>query len=165
MRNEELIRIFMENASKVAAKPIRVEGSNKLNDILDEILANETSVYCPAKTELEKSVIIDVERRVEALENATSSVEEVVAGIAETGSIVVSSANGRALQTSLLPTYHVALLSADNIFASLDEFFKIMGNDLPTNVTFITGPSRTADIELTLTIGVHGPEKVSILVI
>ncbi|MGC8659334.1 MAG: LutC/YkgG family protein [Desulfomonilaceae bacterium] len=165
MRNEELVRTFVENASKVAAKPLQVDAPTKLNSVLAEILANESSVYCPAKTDLEKSVLLDLERRAEDLNDATASVEEVVAGIAETGSIVVSSADGRTVQTSLLPAHHVALLSSENIFASLDEFFKSLEDDIPTNVTLITGPSRTADIELTLTIGVHGPEKVTILVI
>jgi L-lactate dehydrogenase complex protein LldG len=96
---------------------------------------------------------------------ATATVEEVVAGIAETGSIVVTSANDRAVQASLLPMSHVAILSASNIFETLDDFFNGIGNTIPSNITFITGPSRTADIELTLTIGVHGPEKVFIIVV
>ncbi len=165
MKNEEVIHVFMENAVKVAAEPTRVNGMSHLNEVLALVLANETAIYCPEMTEIEKSVKIDTERRVDTFGDATATVEEVVAGIAETGSIVVTSADGRAVQASLLPAHHVAILSADNIFPSLDDFFAHIENNPPTNITLITGPSRTADIELTLTIGVHGPEKVSILVV
>jgi len=165
VKNEEVIRIFMENAAKVAAEPTRVNGTSNLNEVLAVVLSNETAIYCPEMTEIEKSVKIDTERRVDTFRDATATVEEVVAGIAETGSIVVTSAGGRAVQASLLPAHHVAILSADNIFPSLDDFFAGIENNPPTNITLITGPSRTADIELTLTIGVHGPEKVSILVV
>ena len=165
MKNEEAVRIFMENSAKVAARPIHVNGITHMNEVLGEILANESAIYCPGISELEKSATIDTERRVDAYRDATVAVEESVAGIAETGSVVVTSANGRAVQASLLPAHHIAILSADNIFMSLDEFFAGLGKTLPTNITLITGPSRTADIELTLTIGVHGPEKVSILVV
>ena len=163
--NEEVIRIFMENAAKVAAEPTRAIGISHLNEVLAGVLANETAIYCPEMTELEKSVQIDPARLVESFGDATATVEEVVAGIAETGSIVVTSANGRTVQASLIPAHHVALVSADNIFNTVDDFFSTIQEDPPTNITLITGPSRTADIELTLTIGVHGPERVSIVIV
>jgi L-lactate dehydrogenase complex protein LldG len=165
VKNEEVIRIFMENASKVAAEPFWVTNLSEMNQILGKILENDTAIYCPNMTELEKSVHLDPTRRVDTFMRATATVEEVVAGVAETGSIVVTSANDRAVQASLLPMSHVAILSASNIFETLDDFFNGIGDTIPSNITFITGPSRTADIELTLTIGVHGPEKVFIIVV
>jgi L-lactate utilization protein LutC len=165
VKNEEVIRIFMENASKVAAEPFWVTNLSEMNQILGKILENDTAIYCPNMTELEKSVHLDPTRRVDTFMRATATVEEVVAGVAETGSIVVTSANDRAVQASLLPTRHVAILSASNIFETLDDFFNGIGYTIPSNITFITGPSRTADIELTLTIGVHGPEKIFIILV
>ena len=165
MKNKELIRIFMENASKVAAEPFCVTNLSEMNQILGKILENDTAIYCPNMTELEKSVQLDPTRLVDTFMHATATVEEVVAGIAETGSIVVTSANNRAVQVSLLPARHVAILSTSNIFETLDDFFNGIGDTIPSNITFITGPSRTADIELTLTIGVHGPEKLFIILV
>jgi len=63
-----------------------------------------------------------------------------------------------------LAAHHVAILSADNIYESLDQFFSTLGDSPPTNITLETGPSRTADIELTLTIGVHGPGRLTVIV-
>lgn len=165
MKSEEIVHIFMENAAKVTAKPTRVTNIDNLNETLEKILVGEKAIYCQGTTELEKLLKIDPERRVDSYWNATATVEEVVCGIAETGSVIVTSDGGRAVQASLLPAHHVAMVSAENIFPTMDDFFAGIGDNPPTNITLITGPSRTADIELTLTIGVHGPEKVSILVI
>jgi L-lactate dehydrogenase complex protein LldG len=71
----------------------------------------------------------------------------------------------RAVQAGLLPAHHVAIVSRERIFATLDDCFASFKEDPPTNITLVTGPSRTADIELTLAIGVHGPEKLDIIVI
>ena len=53
MKNEEAVRIFMENSAKVAARPIRVNGITHMNEVLGEILANESAIYCPGISELE----------------------------------------------------------------------------------------------------------------
>ena len=90
---------------------------------------------------------------------------EVLAGIAETGSIVCASVEGRAVQASLLPSHHLAILPAAKIYATLDDFFQSLSATPPTNIAVITGPSRTADIELTLAIGVHGPERLDVIVV
>jgi len=57
----------------------------------------------------------------------------------------------------------VAIVRGERIFGTLDDFFATFAGAPPTNVTLVTGPSRTADIELTLAIGVHGPERLDII--
>ena len=85
--------------------------------------------------------------------------------LADTGTLVLLSREGRARSVSLLPSVHIALIRPEQVIEGLDDMFSLMrdGTDrdkVPSSaVTFITGPSRTADIELTLVVGVHGPQE------
>lgn len=79
------------------------------------------------------------------------------AGVALTGSIVVDAGRARGRTASLLPPVHLALLAADALVATPGDSWRAMAEPMPSNVVQITGPSRSADIELILTIGVHGP--------
>lgn len=164
MTRDEIIDLFIQNAAKVAAEPIRVATAEEFNRVLAEALKGSDSVYCADGTEKEKAVSISPERRSGDYVTAAVCVEEVAAAIAETGSIICTSHRGKAVQAGLLPPHHVAIVSAENVHEKLDDFFVACGDSPPTNVTLETGPSRTADIELTLTIGVHGPERLTIIV-
>ena len=85
-------------------------------------------------------------------------------GIAETGTLVLESARERSRLASLVPPVHVALLSTTHICASLGEALARV--DVASHaITLITGPSRTSDIELTLVVGVHGPQTVHVLLV
>jgi L-lactate dehydrogenase complex protein LldG len=86
-------------------------------------------------------------------------------GIAETGTLVLESNQERHRLASLVPPVHIALLEAVNLRQTLGEVLALIGQDLSRVVTFITGPSRTSDIELTLAIGVHGPAELYVIVI
>ncbi len=79
--------------------------------------------------------------------------------IAETGTLVQTGRGGKTLLPGLLPDVHVALLPHPAFVDRMEECLAALSGDLPRNVSFITGPSRTADIEQTLTIGAHGPKK------
>ena len=162
--DEEIIELFLRNAANAAAETGRVTDLDAMNEALKDVLGTEGSVYCPGETEKERAVIVPEERRTDDYYDASICVEEVFGAIAETGSLICTSKGGRAVQAGLLPAHHVALLSPENIYATLEDFFATCGDSPPTNITFVTGPSRTADIELTLTIGVHGPERVSVIV-
>ncbi len=85
--------------------------------------------------------------------------------IAETGTIAVLSAPGKSRSVSLLPPVHLAVVRPDDLCDTMGEFFETHADALAASAscTFITGPSRTADIELTLTLGVHGPGKVIVV--
>jgi L-lactate dehydrogenase complex protein LldG len=67
---------------------------------------------------------------------------------------------------SLVPPIHVAVLAASRIFPTLADVLSFLqtGEEVSPAVTFITGPSRTADIELTLTLGVHGPQQLYVII-
>ena len=88
--------------------------------------------------------------------------------LAETGTLIVVSGGGRPRSTSLLPATHVAVFDRRRLLESLEQVGLVLealhADPARTMsgamINFITGPSRTADIELTLTRGVHGPKEV-----
>ena len=164
MTDERIIEQFLNNAGIAAAQTSRVADKAALDATVQELIDQADSVYCPGVTEVEKSLQFPQDRRTDQYEKAYVCVEEVFGAIAETGSVVCSSHQEKPVQASLLPSHHVALVSSDHIYPTLDDFFGSFGEAPPTNITLITGPSRTADIELTLTIGVHGPERLSVIV-
>jgi L-lactate dehydrogenase complex protein LldG len=88
------------------------------------------------------------------------------AGIAETGTLVLDSSCERNRLVSVVPPVHIAILRASRIYATLADVLAMLqsGKELSPAITFITGPSRTADIELTLTIGVHGPQELYVII-
>ena len=83
-------------------------------------------------------------------------------GIADTGTLVLESARERSRLLSLVPPIHVAVLSMRCICESLGDALARV-SVASHAITFITGPSRTSDIELTLVVGVHGPQTVHVL--
>ena len=88
------------------------------------------------------------------------------AAIAETASLVLLSAPGRSRAVSLLPPLHIALVQQQQLVFTMADFVADNRARLrqSSSCTFITGPSRTADIELTLTLGIHGPGRVIVIV-
>jgi L-lactate dehydrogenase complex protein LldG len=90
-------------------------------------------------------------------------------GVAETGTLVLESDAERHRLASLVPSAHVAVIESRNVRQTLGEVLQAINDrgagGLSRAVTFITGPSRTSDIELTLAIGVHGPAELYVVVI
>jgi L-lactate dehydrogenase complex protein LldG len=87
------------------------------------------------------------------------------AGIAETGTLILDSTYERHRLVSLVPPVHIAIINASAIVPTLgDALTLLQKQEISPAITFITGPSRTADIELTLTIGVHGPQELYVIV-
>jgi L-lactate dehydrogenase complex protein LldG len=83
------------------------------------------------------------------------------AALAETGSLAMVSGPGRPRTASLLPIIHVVVIRGADIVQGMGEFFeRFRQSPVLPYLVFITGPSRTADIELSLTLGVHGPGHV-----
>jgi L-lactate dehydrogenase complex protein LldG len=89
---------------------------------------------------------------------------------AETGTIVLASGPQTHASTHLLPETHIALVPASRIVKGMEDAFALLraerGGDemMPRALNMVSGPSRTADIELTLVLGAHGPYRVHIIV-
>jgi L-lactate utilization protein LutC len=99
---------------------------------------------------------------------ADAGITSVDYGIAETGTLAVMARPGQGRAISLLCPVHIALVRADQIVSDLSvliDRIRIEREELPSALTFITGPSRTADIELVLTVGVHGPRELHVVVV
>ncbi len=96
--------------------------------------------------------------RPDQAEPAAAGLTTAMAAVAYSGSLVVDGSEPGELTASLLPLVHIALIPADRIVFSIQEAVQFVDRaGMPRAAVFITGPSRTADIELTLVRGVHGP--------
>jgi L-lactate dehydrogenase complex protein LldG len=109
--------------------------------------------------------------RLQALDPAPVCISGADAGIAESGTLLLRSGAGRGRLASLLAPVHIAVLRASRLTRGLGEALAAVEARYPdvfadsSNLTLITGPSRTADIELTLTLGVHGPREIHVVLL
>ena len=89
--------------------------------------------------------------------------------IARNGSIMISNGNAAGRRLSIYPHIHIVLAYTSQLVLDLKDGFKLLkdkyGSDLPSMISNITGPSRTADIEKTLVLGAHGPKELYVFLI
>ncbi len=101
----------------------------------------------------------------EAAAQALVGITEMDWAVADTGSLVADQSAIEQRLASTLPVIHIALIRTDRIVADKTALFQRITPKTSRYIAFITGPSRTADIERVLTIGVHGPKRLVILFI
>jgi L-lactate dehydrogenase complex protein LldG len=92
----------------------------------------------------------------------------VYCAIAETGTLVLISGANTPTASALLPDTHIAVVPRNRIVSGMEEAYALIRSEcggMPRAINFISGPSRTADIEQTLVLGAHGPYRVHILVV
>jgi L-lactate dehydrogenase complex protein LldG len=87
--------------------------------------------------------------------------------IADTGSLVLTSGPGKARSVTLLPPTYVAIVAAEKVLRTVPEAIQKYAEvgDLPANVVFHTGPSRSGDIEMEIFVGMHGPGDVHVVLV
>ena len=86
-------------------------------------------------------------------------------GLADTGSVVLMASPEEPRARSLLPDAHVSILREERILPGLESLFEALDGELPSALAIVTGPSRSADIEQRLTVGVHGPREVHVVLL
>ena len=184
-RREKLIEQFESELQKAGARFHQAtNGDSVVEQILQIASVRQTRTAISWNTELFNGIDLagNLEKKgirfiteasddafVQRAASADIGVSCVDHAIADTGTLVLLARTGQARSISLLPPVHVAIVRPGQILSSLDDLFPVLrheGNgELASAVTFITGPSRTADIELTLVVGVHGPQELHVVLL
>lgn len=122
-----------------------------------------------SKSGLQVSELEELSDPVDALRSADLTITRVDLLIASTGTLVIGTSEDDERLASCLPRVHVAIVSASNVVQDPKDaatyLRKKMTGDSPGNVAFISGASRTADIEMKLILGVHGPHEVHVIIL
>jgi L-lactate dehydrogenase complex protein LldG len=110
---------------------------------------------------------VEIEKIKKHVFQVEAGITSTMGGIADTGALILWSSKEEPRLMSLVPPIHIAILRADKIYNSLLEVMQKenWSANMPTNAFLISGPSKTADIELVLAFGVHGPKELVVLVI
>ncbi len=176
-----LVDLFKESLEAVDGHCVVVQSETELVNSLTRIITDLQKTHLRARRiAISDSGVIErlvnqVDADVDELAVTPSSsdvfsfdvgISQAQAGIAETGTLVLDSSRERHRLVSLVPPVHIAILYASQIVQTLGEALGALRQKEQVSpiVTLVTGPSRTADIELTLAIGVHGPQELFVIV-
>lgn len=180
---DDLADIFAESLSGVNTSAYRASGRDGVLEFIKSFV-NERRLESFSIWETEFLKSLDIRGSLEVAGLAVKSAEnkaeialssvgitEADYAIADTGTLVLLSGPERPRGVSLIPPVHLAIVKKENIVSNIGELFGILNKfyedhkTTPASATFITGPSRTADIELNLTLGVHGPKELHVLIV
>ncbi len=175
-----MLEMFRARAEAVSAEVHRVGGSEEALAFVADLLLKEgvadepgaRAVWAagPLVPESHRDrlsarvpgLTFDVTR--EAAASSRIGVSEMEWGLADTGTVVQDATDPALRLVSTLPEIHVALLPARRILGGLADVVPKLRPGRAPYISFLTGPSRTADIERVLTIGVHGPSRLVVVV-
>jgi len=169
---QELEVEFGEQFSKLLGKFIYCADEQELNHQLDAVIAHnkwEKIYYKPDELRLLLSAEFLKRPVHDSLATCDISITGCEALVARTGSIIMSSAQPSGRTTSVYAPVHVCIAFTDQLVYDVKDGLQLIKEkyqkQLPSLVTFATGPSRTADIEKTLVVGVHGPKEVYVFLV
>lgn len=174
--------LFVQMAGEVQATVTRVAASADVPGAVAEYL---TSHNLPADITMAPDPTLDVYpwddrpllriRRGRAQDLDQVSVTGAFVAIAETGTLMLTSGNDRPTTLNLMPDTHIVVLRADQVVGPYETAWDRLradqagdaqpGNTMPRTVNFITGPSRTGDIEQRIQLGAHGPRRLHIVLV
>ena len=167
---DDLVACFKERAIKLSSDVLethdRMEAPSLLARYLDERKLPMYGVCWTSLTGLPWNAAgLDIQNR-PATNQDLVGVTGAFCAIAETGTLMLLSGEGTPATTSLLPETHVAIVDPRRIVATMEDAWDLLRNEYqqpPRAVNFVSGPSRTADIEQTVTLGAHGPYRVLLI--
>ena len=171
-----LVDLFKQSLDSVGARCKSASSDTDIADALTRIITDLKAQRIAISDDPDvKRLLYQTDLEIEELEispNASDifrfdvGITSAQAAIAETGTLVLDSAHERHRLVSLVPPVHIAIVSASTICETVGDALTLLRkkHEISPAVTFITGPSRTADIELTLTVGVHGPQELYVII-
>jgi L-lactate dehydrogenase complex protein LldF len=165
MTPAELVSRFVEELSKVGGNAIHTTSTELTDKIIHFLLSRDVDCVHLEPNVLDEGSLSKAGISISHQADPTIrvGVTKAICGLADTGSILEADGEGDKLQASLLTEIHLAVLKVSDIYPSLSDAIHLMRDT--KSAVFITGPSRTADIEMTLTIGVHGPGELHVLLV
>jgi L-lactate dehydrogenase complex protein LldG len=109
----------------------------------------------------------DIEQFKETVFDVDAGITSAAGAIAETGALILWPSEKEPRLMSIVPSIHIAVLKADCIHNTLEDVIQKENwpQRMPTNAVLVSGPSKTADIEMTLAFGVHGPKELIVLIL
>ena len=177
----EQVALFVRNVEKEFGTVERVDGPERVPGAVAAYLAAQnlpSELVMAPHPELralpwaERPLLRVREGRAESGDQV--SVQHGFAGIAETGTLMLPSAPERPTTLNLLPDTAVVVLRASRVVGPFEDAWDLLrqerrdeatGGFMPRNIMFVTGPSRSADIEQTLELGAHGPRQLHLVLI
>lgn len=169
---EGLVDLFIEMATSVSASIDRIADLADVPAAVADYLTRENLpariVASPALAEIpwsERPVL--TVRHGPARDSDEVSVTPVLAGVAETGTLALASGAATPSTLNFLPDTHIAVLNAADVVGGYEEVWdKLRARGvMPRTLNYVTGPSRTGDIEQTILLGAHGPRRLHILLV
>lgn len=172
LNREACLELFIDRLLDYDSQVVELSGEAEIADAVARVLqgAGEDRLvvaaampreWCPAGVEL----IVDEGLTDEQVDRAQAVFTTCEVAIASTGTIVLvhGGAQGRRI-ASLLPDHHICIVKRDQVLELVPEAFRLLAAQGARPITTISGPSATADIEMTRIRGVHGPRRLSVLI-
>ncbi|MXN66205.1 lactate utilization protein [Stappia sp. GBMRC 2046] len=177
LSGKDLIDLFCKMAEGVQASVARISSPDEVPAAVSDYLRSKNlsqQVRMGADARLAAMPWKDqpnlevMQGRAEGSEEA--GVSHAFAGIAETGTLVLTSGNDNPTTINFLPEHHIAVVNAADLSGDMEAVWaKVRGKygegTMPRTVNLVTGPSRSADIEQTLLLGAHGPRALHVIVV
>ncbi len=169
---ENLLTTFNDELTSIGGNVIVFYSKQDLIEQLTKVCLdkNVTSVYCldpDIKQELKDSSLV-VEFADESFKDMQLAITRCECLVSRTGTVVVSSQHPSGRRLNVFPPIHIVLAKESQLVSFPDDALlaldKKYGKDFPSLVSFITGASRTADIEKTLVMGAHGPKEIYVFI-
>jgi L-lactate dehydrogenase complex protein LldG len=175
--NTDLVQSFADNVERALMHPYRVNDEQscvqKVLEIVEQAGANKVIVP-PEDFTGRDAIVQELQNRnitlcdpddQEAAFDADAGITGVESAVVETASLYLGSGGSTRRLASLAPPHHIAIVNADQIVPDLLDWGRRSTENLPAAETLVSGPSKTADIELNLVLGVHGPREEHVVIV
>ena len=165
---DDLDILFAEEFTRLLGKFAFCNDEQDMQKQLSELIEIKKweRIYCVEEDILRVTGITNCFNKLKDCDVSITSCEYL---IARTGSMVLSSANESGRSVSVYAPIHICIAYADQLVYDIQDGLKLLKakykNNIPSFITLATGPSRTADIEKTLVVGVHGPKEVYLFLV
>lgn len=160
----EAVQATVERVEEVGDLPALVASFLRRHNLpLQVVVADDPALRGLAWDE----AMVEAERGRAAREEDAVGVTVALAGIAETGTVMLRSSAATPTSLAFLPDTSIVALSSERVLGSYEDALQLLREEgaLPRSVNFVTGPSRTADIEQTLQLGAHGPRRLLVVLV